>query len=221
MTITLGISAATGPISLGLIDEDAVLAEVTLAPQKKGAEFIDEYITSLCDQAKISTNDISLVGVVNGPGQYTGLRLTVSAAKTLGQVLKIPVIPISSLEAQVYPHRQMNGTFFSVIPARPGEVNCAMLATNNNSVRWLTDTFVISNKQLLSQLHKIEETVYLIGDCPSELTEGLNDARYVKHLPETIRGIVVAQMARQAHSEGNAGKLKDVMPKYSYPAVAK
>lgn len=220
MTITLGISAATGPISLGLIESETVLAEVTLTPQKKGAEFIDEHITSLCDQAKISPKDITLVGVVNGPGQYTGLRLTVSAAKTLGQILKIPVIPITSLEAQVFSHRQMDGIFFSVIPARPGDVNCAMLATSKNSIRWLTEPFVISNKQLLIQLHKIEETVYLIGDCPSELTEGLNDARYVKHLPETIRGVVVAQMARQAHSEGNAGKLKDVMPKYSYPAVS-
>lgn len=217
MTITLGISAATGPLSIGLLSSDGILAEMTLTKREKGIEFIDEHLESLCAQAQISLKGIDLVGVVNGPGQYTGLRLSVAAAKTVAQVVKVPVVPISTLAAQVFPYRHMDAVFFSVIPARPGEVNCALLSTRDDSIRWLTDAFVARTETLLKQIKKIKKTVYVVGNCPEDLRDGLVPP--AKHLAETIRGVTVAEMALEIHGAGDTGALEKLVPKYSYPPV--
>ena len=43
-------------------------------------------------------SDITAVGVVVGPGSFTGIRLGIAYAKGLGMGLKIPVVPINAFE---------------------------------------------------------------------------------------------------------------------------
>ncbi len=49
----------------------------------------------------LSMRDLDAVAVVAGPGSWTGLNIGVTAAKTLAQVLEIPVIPLGSLDCLV------------------------------------------------------------------------------------------------------------------------
>ena len=45
----------------------------------------------------------------SGPGMFTGLRVGVTTAKVLAQALRIPVIPIPSLDLLAYPLRHAHG----------------------------------------------------------------------------------------------------------------
>ena len=48
--------------------------------------------------ANIKPQDIDKIFVTVGPGSFTGIRVGLTAAKVMAWSLKIPVIPISSLE---------------------------------------------------------------------------------------------------------------------------
>lgn len=48
--------------------------------------------------ANITIKEIDKIFVVNGPGSFTGIRVGLTIAKTIGYCLNIPVVPISSLE---------------------------------------------------------------------------------------------------------------------------
>ena len=56
---------------------------------------IDEAVTS----AGISKNDLTHVAASVGPGSFTGIRIGVTTARTMAQMLGIPCVGVSSIEA--------------------------------------------------------------------------------------------------------------------------
>ena len=56
-------------------------------------------LNELLERASLDWSDISKIGVCTGPGNFTGIRIAVSAARGLALGLEIPAIGISSFEA--------------------------------------------------------------------------------------------------------------------------
>lgn len=56
-------------------------------------------VNDLFKKAGWQPRDLDAVAVDVGPGRFTGLRMGVAAARTLGQTLDKPVVEVSSLEA--------------------------------------------------------------------------------------------------------------------------
>lgn len=54
------------------------------------------------DENGVKWSDLTAVGVVVGPGSFTGIRLGIAYAKGLGLGLSIPVIPVNAFE--IYLH---------------------------------------------------------------------------------------------------------------------
>ncbi len=55
-----------------------------------------ERIESVLREGSISIEQVEAIGVGIGPGSFTGVRIAVSTARMLAQVLRIPLIPIPS-----------------------------------------------------------------------------------------------------------------------------
>ena len=70
-------------------------------------------------KSNIKPRDIDKVFVVNGPGSFTVIRVGLTVCKTLSCALKIPVVPISSLEVMASGYDEK---VISLIDARRGYV---------------------------------------------------------------------------------------------------
>lgn len=83
---------------------------------KKGqAELLFEVIEDALKQAKIEKTRIELIVVGIGPGNFTGIRIGLAAAKGLSLSLKVPISGVNSFQASLY---GQNDYKIAAIPAR-------------------------------------------------------------------------------------------------------
>lgn len=59
-------------------------------------------VDSVIKENKLSLDDINAIAVSKGPGSFTGIRIGVSSARALSQVIGIPCIAVPTLEALAY-----------------------------------------------------------------------------------------------------------------------
>ena len=82
---------------------------------KGQAEKLMPMLEDLLSEQELSWNDLAAIGVGIGPGNFTGIRISVSAARGLALALKIPAVGVSALEAQA---EGTDGMVISVVDAR-------------------------------------------------------------------------------------------------------
>lgn len=68
--------------------QDMVVSEKM---NRKKAQVVLPLLQSLLKEHNLSLKDIDEIEVQSGPGSFTGLRVGVAIANTLGAVLKVPV----------------------------------------------------------------------------------------------------------------------------------
>lgn len=69
---------------------------------KGQAEHLFPMLEAMLEGAGVGWSDLTAIAVGIGPGNFTGVRLSVSAARGLALGLKIPVHGVSRLEASAY-----------------------------------------------------------------------------------------------------------------------
>ena len=78
-----------------------------------------ETIQSICDEASISIREVSHAVIVNGPGSFTGLRITVSFVHALDLAGPLRVLPIDQLSLLGFEAKSSEG---AIVDARMDEV---------------------------------------------------------------------------------------------------
>jgi len=96
-----------------LADGDTATVRVDDMP-KGQAEHLMPMLEEVLAAAGIVWADLHAIGVGTGPGNFTGIRISVASARGLALGLQIPAIGVTHLEAQVY---GKPGPVTAVIPA--------------------------------------------------------------------------------------------------------
>lgn len=107
--LILSIDSAMNGCSVGLYDNksgkiDAVSYEMT----RGQAEHLMPMIDNIIHNNNLKYSDIDFIVVTKGPGAFTGMRIGLSTAKSLGLALNIPVMGIDTFRAilQTYLQQQ-------------------------------------------------------------------------------------------------------------------
>jgi tRNA threonylcarbamoyladenosine biosynthesis protein TsaB len=94
----LAFDTATPQVTVALYDDDAVLAEHVSERAMKHGEQLAPLIDRVLREAGAERHDVTAVAVGAGPGPFTGLRVGLVTARTLGYALEIPVYAVCTLD---------------------------------------------------------------------------------------------------------------------------
>jgi tRNA threonylcarbamoyladenosine biosynthesis protein TsaB len=206
----LGISSATKIISVGLIDEEKVLFETTVA------DLHAEKIIFYMKEAGITPEMIEAVAVAQGPGSYSGLRGGLAAAKSLAQTLNIPLTGVSTLEAIAFNLVDIEGTMAVILDAKSDEYNFALFGASGGKIKRLTDDLVIKLDKLIERLSKISGDIWVVGNIKD--IKGIKGENF--HFAEDFHshayGINVARLGALKIKAGEIADPLKLVPQYSH-----
>ena len=83
-----------------LLSGTEIISQKTEEMAKGQAERLMPLLTEMLDAAGITWRDLNAIGVGTGPGNFTGIRIAVSAARGLALGLNIPAIGVTACEAR-------------------------------------------------------------------------------------------------------------------------
>lgn len=91
----------SGPHCAGAVLRGSEVLAKRLEPMTRGqAERLMPMLEDILEEARIKWSDASAIGVGTGPGNFTGLRIAVSAARGLALGLGVPVVGVTGFEAR-------------------------------------------------------------------------------------------------------------------------
>ena len=125
----LAFDTATPLVSVALHDGERVVVEHSSEQPMKHGEHLAPLIARCMEEAGVVRQDLTAVAVGVGPGPFTGLRVGVVTARTLGFVLDIPVYGVCSLDAvalEVVGSGAAHGSFLVATDARRKEIYWAV-----------------------------------------------------------------------------------------------
>lgn len=98
----IALDTSTAAMAAAIIRGDEVLAEVESLAERNHSVHVMTNVKALLQQTGITKDELDAIVAGNGPGSYTGMRIAVTAAKTLAWAWEKPLIGVSSLEAIAY-----------------------------------------------------------------------------------------------------------------------
>ena len=100
--VCLGFDTSAAHCAAALLRGDRVLGQRHEDMAKGQAERLFPMLEELLSEAGLGWPDIGVIGVGTGPGNFTGIRVAVAAARGLSLALRIPAIGIGVTEATAY-----------------------------------------------------------------------------------------------------------------------
>ena len=97
--LALGFDTSAAHCAAALLQGDRLLAERREEMARGQAERLMPLLQDLLDGAGVAWRDLAVIGCGTGPGNFTGIRISVAAARGLALALGIPAVGVSATEA--------------------------------------------------------------------------------------------------------------------------
>lgn len=148
----LAIDAAGKALSLAVAEPDKLVASAALNVGLTHSERLLPLLSSMLDAAGLGLQDMDMLAVCSGPGSFTGLRIGLATAKGLAEGAGLPLVTISTLEAEAYAVRGMGAYICPMLDARRNEVYTALYTAEGAEV-W--PPMAVPPQELAGRLHKL------------------------------------------------------------------
>ena len=117
--LVLGFDTSAAHCAAALLHGDNIIVQRTDSMTRGQGEHLMPMLEDILRQTGCQWADLNALGVGVGPGNFTGIRIAVTAARGLALALNIPAIGVSSFEAAAI---DRTGTFIVSVDAPRDEL---------------------------------------------------------------------------------------------------
>jgi tRNA threonylcarbamoyladenosine biosynthesis protein TsaB len=165
----LSIETSSELCSAAVMSDEKTFFEMNILKKQIHSEKLLEMIDIILNSSKLSLKDLSFIAVSIGPGSFTGLRIGLTAAKSLAFGSNLPIVPVPTFSAfalQINDYIS-NGEKFGII--RNASIEDFYYATFNAGQpfkEWNSEVKLYKK----TEIEKIDQNNKLFGDMVENLT---------------------------------------------------
>ncbi|MEO8852211.1 MAG: tRNA (adenosine(37)-N6)-threonylcarbamoyltransferase complex dimerization subunit type 1 TsaB [Ginsengibacter sp.] len=165
MEYLLNIDTTTENAIVCLSKGSEVISSATNPKSKEHAAFLHVAIHQILKENSLSVSELKAIGVVGGPGSYTGIRVGLSTAKGLCYALNIPLMMYNTLELMAFSalgkEKNFDAMYCPMLDARRMEVFTAVYDSRLASV-FPPSALELTENTFASLIEK--NTIYFFGN---------------------------------------------------------
>lgn len=205
--IILSMDTTAITASVALLDDENVISSFSVHNKLTHSEKILPMIDDMLENSGYAIDDVELIGVSEGPGSFTGVRIGVSTAKGLAYFKDLPIVGVSALEALAYNFQLLSTVELDSpilispsMDARRNELYNALFSYDGKTLKRLTEDRPISCEELEEELKGKRGRLFINGDGARKLYD---------HLISTITDVepILAGVCQLYQNAVSVGKL--------------
>lgn len=175
--ICLFFDTSSDLLKVSLIKENKIIFDKELHTKNDHSSYLVPTIDEAFKSNNIDFKELDEIIVGNGPGSFTGTRISIAVAKTYAFSFNIPVYMISSLEELIYDN---DGYDFYVPIIEEKKENLYFSIFDKDKKRVMDDTYS-STEYMYKKLEELDGKILLIS---------LSDKEYEKY--DTVKASINA-----------------------------
>ncbi|MBM6401938.1 tRNA (adenosine(37)-N6)-threonylcarbamoyltransferase complex dimerization subunit type 1 TsaB [Phycicoccus sonneratiae] len=154
--LILALDTSTAALSVALHDGTDVVTSASVEDPRGHTERLAPLVEDVLDAGGAGVGDLTDIGVGTGPGPFTGLRVGLVTAVTMGYALGVPVHGVCSLDVVAHGCRgDLEGEILVATDARRREVYWARYALGPDGARRLTEPAVDRPADLTAEVRAL------------------------------------------------------------------
>lgn len=157
--ICLFFDTSSDLLKVSLIKDDKIIFDKELHTKNDHSSYLVPTIDEAFKSNNIDFKELDEIIVGNGPGSFTGTRISIAVAKTYAFSFNIPVYMISSLEELIYDN---DGYDFYVPIIEEKKDNLYFSIFDKDKKRVMDDTYS-STEYMYKKLEELEGKILLIS----------------------------------------------------------
>ncbi len=225
--VLLAIETTGKAGSVALMRGGEVVESLNLPPGRRTASSLAPQLEQLLERCRQQKISIGLVSIADGPGSFTGLRIGVTTAKTLGYALRLPLVAVDSLAAiaaTVFHDHPRSQSLCVALDAYRGQVFTGTFhrhelvpKLDELPVAWTAhpaSVEVLSFEQWNQRLDRLPDNVDVAGDAKPL------GSRESSRLARTCDAIGVGLLGIRSYHAGVLTEPMDLVPRYLKPSAA-
>lgn len=214
--LALETSSLTG--SVAVLEDDHVLGQTRLDPQQRTAQAFAPAIVRQLAEVTWRPQDLQLIAVTVGPGSFTGLRIGVTAARTLAYAVGAQVIGLNTLQVLAAQAPADIADVWAVLSAQRQQLYAGRYRRHESGWETVRDTEIVD----------IEPWLRALATGPALTGGGL--AKLRDRLPAGVllvdeanwdpQAVTVGRLGYLAYQSGKRDDLWTITPQYYRKSAA-
>lgn len=211
---SLGIDTSTMRTSVGIVEDNEIIAEYLLSGSRFHSESITTMIDEIFEKLDFTINDIDLLVVGNGPGSFTGVRIAVTIQKIFAQVLKKDIVSVSSLKSMAL-DTNSERIIVPIVDAKRHRVYSGIYKEENGKIITIREDDLKDVDDVIRELKEKNCEVLLTGPAREIYFEEFKNSLNVKMTNDMgLSGTKIAKLGIDKFKEFGTDNYYEILPNY-------